>query len=87
LKNEDLRSVMVEGGGAVINALLEPGFQALIDSVIVTIAPIWLCQGGVVVSPRRRYDDNGKAIPDATLAEATWYPFGEDVVLCGKVKL
>ena len=66
---------MVEGGGAVINSLLKPEFQPLID---------WLGRGGVVVSSKRRF---GKAVPDARLSEAKWHPFGEDVVLCGKVKL
>ncbi|RSL94543.1 hypothetical protein CDV31_014286 [Fusarium ambrosium] len=87
LKENGLASVMIEGGGQVINSLLEPQNLATISSVIVTIAPTWLGQGGVVVSPARRHDDTGKAIPAARLAGAKWYPFGEDVVLCGKVKL
>ncbi|KAA8650324.1 RibD family protein [Aspergillus tanneri] len=86
LKNEGLSSVMVEGGGSIINSLLEPTSQQLIDSVIVTIAPTWLGQGGVVVSPKRRVDDEGAAIPASRLTGVKWYPFGEDVVLCGKIK-
>lgn len=80
-----LRSVMVEGGGRVINSLLEPGFSALVDRVIVTIAPTWLGQGGVVVSPARRFDGEGRAMPAARLRDVQWYPFGEDVVLCGRM--
>lgn len=87
LKTNDLKSVMIEGGGQIINSLLEPQYLHQISTVIVTIAPTWLGQGGVVVSPARRHDDTGKAIPAVRLADAKWYPFGEDVVLCGKIKL
>ncbi|KAL4987209.1 dihydrofolate reductase-like domain-containing protein [Aspergillus falconensis] len=85
LKTEGLGSVMIEGGGSVINSLLEPGLQHLIDSVIVTIAPTWLGQGGVVVSPKRRFDENGTAIAALRLNDVKWHPFREDVVLCGRI--
>lgn len=87
LRAKGLRSVMIEGGGQVINSLLEPPYLPLIDMVIVTIAPTWLGQGGVVVSPARRFDGEGKAISAARLKNVKWHPFGEDVVLCGQVKL
>ncbi|BDD63648.1 2,5-diamino-6-(ribosylamino)-4(3H)-pyrimidinone 5'-phosphate reductase [Monascus purpureus] len=87
LTNEGFRSVMIEGGGAVINTLLEQSSQGLVDSVILTIAPTWLGQGAVVVSPKRRFDAGGNAIPASRLRDVKWYPFGEDVVLCGKIKL
>ncbi|KAL4894677.1 bacterial bifunctional deaminase-reductase [Aspergillus ambiguus] len=86
LVKEGLHSVMIEGGGSIINSLLEPSFQSLINSVIVTIAPTWLGQGGVVVSPKRRVDPNGTAIPASRLTNVKWHPFGEDVVLCGTIK-
>lgn len=86
IKNEGLDSVMVEGGSGVINTLLEPESQGLVDSVIVTIAPTWLGQGGVVVSPKRRFDAGGAAIPASRLENVKWHPFGEDVVLCGGIK-
>ncbi|KAG4430093.1 hypothetical protein IFR05_014419 [Cadophora sp. M221] len=85
LKAEGLRSVMIEGGAAVINALLVPEYFSVINSVIVTIAPTWLGEGGVVVSPPRRTED-GKAITAARLRHVQWHPFGEDVVLCGSFK-
>ncbi|KAL2835601.1 dihydrofolate reductase-like domain-containing protein [Aspergillus pseudoustus] len=85
LKREGLESVMIEGGGAVINSLLDPGFQHLVDSVIVTIAPTWLGRGGVVVSPERRVNDSGTAIAASRLRDVQWHPFGEDVVLCGRM--
>lgn len=83
---EKITSLMIEGGGSIINSLLsEQRYSALIDSVIVTIAPTWLGQGGVVVSPNRRLDENGCAIPASRLTDVKWYPFGEDVVLCGRI--
>ncbi|KAL4807031.1 dihydrofolate reductase-like domain-containing protein [Aspergillus unguis] len=85
LKKEGLESVMIEGGGTVINSLLEPRFEHLIDSVIVTIAPTWLGQGGVVVSPEKRYDSTGSQIAASRLRDVKWHPFGEDVVLCGRI--
>lgn len=84
---ENIKSIMIEGGGSIINSLLsEQRYTALIDSVIVTIAPTWLGQGGVVVSPERRVDEHGHAIPASRLTDVKWYPFGEDVVLCGRIK-
>ena len=85
LKSNGLESVMVEGGGQIINSLLSPQYMPLLDSVIVTIAPTWLGQGGVVVSPARRFDEGGNVMSAARLKNVKWYPFGEDVVLCGQV--
>ncbi|KAF5020996.1 hypothetical protein F66182_6977 [Fusarium sp. NRRL 66182] len=79
---ENLSSVMVEGGGQIINSLLDPKFHDLVDSVIVTIAPTWLGQGGVVVSPDRLHSSAGVPVPAARLSDVSWHPFGEDVVLC-----
>ncbi|CAI7653600.1 unnamed protein product [Penicillium crustosum] len=87
LKSNGLESVMIEGGGQVIKSLLSPSYMSLLDSVIVTIAPTWLGEGGVVVSPARRFDEGGNAISAARLKNVKWYPFGEDVVLCGQIKL
>ena len=86
LRKEGLTSVMVEGGGQIINSLLSPNSQPLIDSVIVTIAPTWLGQGGVVVSPERVQDQQGVPVPVSRLSAVKWHPFGEDVVLCGKLQ-
>ncbi|PYH46412.1 RibD family protein [Aspergillus saccharolyticus JOP 1030-1] len=79
-REEGIRSVMVEGGGSVINSLLQPQYQGMVSSVIVTIAPTWLGQGGVVVCPPRTRA--GLAV--GRLRGVKWYPFGEDVVLCGR---
>ncbi|OJD31665.1 riboflavin biosynthesis protein [Diplodia corticola] len=85
LAAEGIESVMVEGGAGVINALLEPRNVGLVDSVIVTVAPTWLGQGGVVVSPPRRVDGEGRPVAAARLKEVKWCPLGEDVVLCGRL--
>lgn len=87
LSAEGLRSAMVEGGGIVINSLLQSDYFSVINFVIVTIAPTWLGTGGVFVSPPRRFNDEGKPMAAVRLDHVEWHPFGEDVVLCGKVKL
>jgi 2,5-diamino-6-(ribosylamino)-4(3H)-pyrimidinone 5'-phosphate reductase len=79
LQREGLESVMIEGGGEVINSLLTAPANELVDSVIVTIAPTWLGQGGVVVSPPRTGG------PPVRLMDITWCPLGEDVILCGRI--
>ncbi|OAA32255.1 riboflavin biosynthesis protein Rib7 [Moelleriella libera RCEF 2490] len=86
LRAEGLQSIMVEGGGQVINSLLSPPNQALVDSVIVTLAPTWLGRGSVVVSPDRVRDAEGKPAPVARLCGVSWHPLGEDVVLCGSLE-
>ncbi|KAK6347668.1 2,5-diamino-6-(ribosylamino)-4(3H)-pyrimidinone 5'-phosphate reductase [Orbilia javanica] len=78
-------SVMVEGGGNVINSLLEDGeSRQFVHNVIVTIAPTWLGKGGVVVSPERKPDASGAYKPPR-LSKVKWIPMDEDVVLCGKL--
>lgn len=81
---EGLSSIMVEGGGQIINSLLNPRYHSLINAVIVTVAPTWLGQGGVVVSPERVQDEGGSPLAAARLSDVKWHPFGEDVVMCGR---
>ncbi|CAK7268876.1 2,5-diamino-6-(ribosylamino)-4(3H)-pyrimidinone 5'-phosphate reductase [Sporothrix epigloea] len=80
-----LRSIMIEGGGSVINTLLAPENSTLVDSVVITIAPTWLGRGGVVVSPDRVYDKNNFATAAARLSDVKWQQLGDDVVLCGRL--
>ncbi|KAK3990063.1 dihydrofolate reductase-like domain-containing protein [Cladorrhinum sp. PSN332] len=82
LKGEGLDSVMVEGGGEVINTLLGGEGNKYVDSVVVTIAPTWLGKGGVVVSPPREEGQKKQL----RLKDVVWVPCGEDVVLCGRVE-
>ncbi len=84
IKRKGLDSVMVEGGGTVINELLRSENLHLVDSVIVTIAPTYLGKGGVVVSPEGRADGEGKPMSALRLGDVKWLPLGEDVVMCGK---
>lgn len=81
VRQEGLRSIMIEGGAEVINSLLSENAN-LVNSVIVTIAPLWLGKGGVTVSPPRTV---GADRPVARLSDTTWIPLGDDVVLCGKI--
>lgn len=82
LHDRDVESVMIEGGGAVINDLLLPRSIRLVDTVIVTIAPTWLGKGGVQVCPDEQVE-RGAKVPVARLKDVKWVPLGNDVVLCG----
>lgn len=86
LMEEGVKSVMIEGGGAVINDLLTPANINLVHSVIVTIAPVWLGKGGVQVCPNALVED-GQRLPVSRLEGVKWVPLGEDVVLCGFPKV
>jgi 2,5-diamino-6-(ribosylamino)-4(3H)-pyrimidinone 5'-phosphate reductase len=80
LKAKGIDSVMIEGGATVINTLLlRPD---LVDSVIVTIAPTWLGQGGLAACPSA-ITDNGQRVNAARLSDTAWRQFSADAVLCG----
>lgn len=88
LREQGVESLMVEGGGRVINDLLELANSGvdIVDSVIVTIAPVWLGLGGVTVAPDRPVNGQGKGgLPGPRLEDVRWVQMGEDMVLCGKV--
>jgi 2,5-diamino-6-(ribosylamino)-4(3H)-pyrimidinone 5'-phosphate reductase len=82
LKAEGINSLMIEGGATVINTLLAR--SDLVNSVIVTIAPTWLGQGGLAVCPYGT-TENGQRVDAARLRETVWRQFGADVVLCGRL--
>jgi 2,5-diamino-6-(ribosylamino)-4(3H)-pyrimidinone 5'-phosphate reductase len=82
LKAQGINSVMIEGGATVINTLLAR--SDLVNSVIVTIAPTWLGQGGLAASPSAT-TENGQRVNAARLRETTWKQFGADAVLCGRL--
>ena len=86
LATEGIRSVMIEGGGTVINELLQPEYATFVNSVIVTVAPTYLGTGGVVVCPTRNLDEAGRPRPVARFENVKWQPMGEDVVMCGRLK-
>lgn len=84
LWEEGIESLMVEGGGRVMNDLLALANSGVdvVDSVIVTIAPVWLGAGGVVVAPERNKET---ASGGPRLESVTWSQMGEDIVLCGRI--
>lgn len=87
LWEEGINSVMVEGGATVINDLLLLANEGLdvVDSVIVTIAPVWLGAGGVTVSPERPVDAQMRRVPGPRLTDVMWSQMGDDMVLCGRI--
>ncbi|KAF7853272.1 hypothetical protein EAF04_010773 [Stromatinia cepivora] len=80
LCDEGIESLMIEGGAGIINDMLA-GSQNLISAILVTIAPVWLGNGGVVVTPERENREKEAF----RLKEVKWIPLGEDVVCCGRV--
>lgn len=82
LAGEGIQSIMIEGGGRVINDLLSFEKFTLVDSVIVTMAPVWLGKGGIQVCPERA--EGKERLPVGKLKDVKWIPLGDDVVLCGR---
>ncbi|KAL1874441.1 2,5-diamino-6-(ribosylamino)-4(3H)-pyrimidinone 5'-phosphate reductase [Diaporthe australafricana] len=87
LWEEGINSVMVEGGGTVINDLLLLANEGLdvVDSVIITIAPVWLGSGAVTVAPERPVDADMRRVPGPRLTDVMWSQMGDDMVLCGRI--
>ena len=86
LAKEGIRSVMVEGGGIVIDDLLSLEYTGLVGSVVITVAPTYLGSGGVRVCPNRKVDADGRIVPAIRFRDVKWQPLGEDVVMCGKLQ-
>lgn len=78
LESVGIRSVMVEGGGCVISELLGREERRFVDSVVVTIAPVFLGVRGVGVAP----EDGEEGL---RLREVTWQVLEGDVVMCGRI--
>ena len=85
LAAEGVKSIMIEGGGMIINDLLQPDNAGFISSVVVTIAPTYLGKGGVGVHPAPSHDPTGRPQPAVRFQDVKWQPLGEDVVMCGKL--
>lgn len=66
-----VKSVMVEGGADVVNTMLE---SDLVDTVVITIGPVFLGQNGVEVSPRAA----------STLVQVKWWSGVSDAVAAGR---
>ncbi|KAK2781585.1 2,5-diamino-6-(ribosylamino)-4(3H)-pyrimidinone 5'-phosphate reductase [Onygenales sp. PD_12] len=87
LATEGIQSVMVEGGGTVISELLNPEYTGFVDSLIVTVAPKFLGRDGVGVSPDSKKDNTGKPITSLSPHTVRWQPLGQDVIMCGKIRI
>jgi 2,5-diamino-6-(ribosylamino)-4(3H)-pyrimidinone 5'-phosphate reductase len=83
LSRHGIASVMVEGGGRVIEDLLREHNQGFVSSVIITIAPVWLGKGGVDVSPTRK--DGAEHREVGRLDTLRWLPLSNspDGVIAG----
>lgn len=77
-----IRSIMIEGGGTVIKDLLRARNQHLIDSLIVTIAPTYLGEGGVTVAPFKTEKNRNECI----LTDVKWLHYGDDIVMAWRSK-
>lgn len=69
-----LKSIMVEGGANVINQLLVK--QELINSLIITIGPVYLGKDGVQVSPSMSRELN----------DIQWWKGTTDVIMCARFR-
>lgn len=69
-----IKSIMIEGGARIINDLL--AYPQLIDSLIVTVGPVFLGAEGVEVSPSKQ----------AELVDVKWWQGIQDSVLCARLK-
>ena len=72
-----LHSVMVEGGGRVINDLLRVENRGLVDAVVVTVAPVYLGRGGVAVCP--------EVDEPVRFRDVQWAVLGSDVVMAARI--
>ncbi|ODQ82082.1 hypothetical protein BABINDRAFT_46257 [Babjeviella inositovora NRRL Y-12698] len=71
-------SVMVEGGAKVINSLLvyQSEGKGVVDSLIVTVGPVYLGDQGVGVSPMK----------NVWPSSVTWWSGVQDSVMCAKLE-
>jgi len=76
LKAIGINSVMIEGGATIINTILSDHAH-LVDSVIITYAPVFLGQDGVSVSP-------DGSLPK--FEKVAWLQLEDDVVMCAVPK-
>lgn len=73
----EIKSVMIEGGAVIINDLLcyRSEGKSIIDSLIITIGPVFLGNNGVEVSPNRQVE----------LDSVKWWQGVQDSVLFARV--
>lgn len=78
LFHEGIKSLMVEGGAAVIHSFIASGF---VDWIMVTIAPQFLAGLPALTSATNHSLDH-----PIQLEDPSWAQFGEDMVVWGKPK-
>ena len=81
LSTRGIRSVMVEGGAILINEIFTK-YRDLVDSVVVTVAPVLLGHGGAAVCPAR--DDPGKSA--VRFCAVQYLILDHDIVMCGTIQ-
>ena len=84
LAQHGVRSVMVEGGARVIGSLLSPENQRLIQSIIITMAPVVLGAGSVRPEAPRGRDGEGRVLPAVRFEDVRWQVLDRDIVFCGR---
>ena len=83
-KEAGIKSLMIEGGGEVINDLLgRKENLELIDSIVVTIAPVYFGKGGVNVSPDGKKVEAQK-VPAVNFKDVEWVVLGRDAVMAAR---
>lgn len=82
LAERGVKSLMIEGGGQIINSLMS-NHADLVDVVIVTIAPVYLGQGGVVICPEKGTEQATQAA--VKFQNVRWLPLDADVVMCANI--
>ncbi|CAX45554.1 5-amino-6-(5-phosphoribosylamino)uracil reductase, putative [Candida dubliniensis CD36] len=70
-----LKSIMIEGGAKIINDLLSINDYKLIDSIIITIAPVFLGCNGVTVHPYH----------NILLKDINWWTGIQDSIIAGRI--
>lgn len=73
LYKNGLKTIMVEGGATIINELLLN--RDLVDSLIITVAPVFLGKEGVEVSPSK----------EVRLQNISWWSGIQDSVMCAHI--
>lgn len=73
-----IKSIMIEGGAKIINELLnyEVDSIPIVDSVIITIGPVFLGNDGVSVSP----------LEPTKLKDVKWWVGVQDSVICATIE-
>lgn len=73
-----IESVMIEGGAKIINELLQYKVEStsVVDSLIITIGPVFLGKNGVEVSP----------MEPTNLKQVKWWTGVQDSIVCAKIE-